>query len=182
MHEFRQLEPRQQAALLYALMFDIKDKYILFEIAEGQKRFEALKDSSKKIVVSKWYRSDQIQNALADLKYILQARTNEENERYYNERRETEAGQSEKKPQPNEAVNFLNLDEFLQYANEQANKIGDEKERRAWVEMIGKYMNFKETDEETEQIKAYLPQICDSCECYKRCQFCKLDKCPVEML
>ena len=71
-----------------------------------------------------------------------------------------------------EGINFLNLDEFLKYANNQANNIQDEKEKRAWVEMIGKYMNFKESDEQEQQIKAYLPVVCSDCEIYKRCSDC----------
>jgi hypothetical protein len=167
MHEFRQLEPEEQAALLYAVVFDIQDKNILFKIANGEKRFDKLLDSSKKITIPKWFRSDKIQMALADLRYILEAKKNEANEEYYKSRAETETKKNETGRNEKTPVNFLNLDEFLQYANEQANKISDEKERRAWVEMIGKYMNFKENDEETEQIRAYLPLSCEGCALYK---------------
>lgn len=167
MHEFKQLDPASQAALLYAVVFDVKDQYTLFKIAKGQQRFDNLKEKSKIVSVNKWYKSPVILAAFADLKYILEDRLNKENEKYYNSRRETETGEGVEHKTAKEDINFLNLDEFLQFANRQANDLRDEKDKRAYLDMIAKLMNFKESEEETDQIRAYIPQTCDRCPLYQ---------------
>lgn len=167
MHEFKQLDPASQAALLYSVIFNCKDQYTLFKIAKGVERFDKLKDKSKIVTVNKWYKSPIILAAFADLNYILEDRLNKANEEYYFNRLESEKSETDKPRTTKEDINFLNLDEFLSFANEQANKIKDEKERRSWVELIGKYMNFKETDEKTDQIRAYVPLVCENCPLYQ---------------
>ena len=97
----------------------------------------------------------------------------------YESRGDTEGAPGTKKAENANVTNFLNLDEFLTYANKQANTIQDEKERRNWVELIGKYMNFKEKDEEaTETKKYYIMKTCENCEIYQRCKDCNINNCP----
>ena len=176
----KDLTPAQQAAIYLHVVGGFNDWSELFQIAEGAERYNKLTDKSKRQTVSKFKLSDAINEGIQDLRYILNLKEKQIRE---DERKilETEARTTEEGNPINEKTNFLNLDEFLQYANQQANKIADEKEKRAWVEMSGKYMNFKESEEgETEQIKAYLPIQCYSCDLRKRCEACKFDICPVE--
>lgn len=177
-----ELTPQQKAAILLHVYGEENNKHILFQVAEGVQRYEKLTENSRKQTVSIWWNSSKIKDAVINAKFWLKQHDEELKQRILKELEETETSENSTKKAKTKTVNFLNLEEFLQYANEQANKIPDEKERRAWVEMIGKYMNFKETDEETEQIRAYLPQICEVCECYRRCKSCKLDKCPIQIL
>lgn len=177
----KDLTPAQQAAIYLHVVGGFNDWPELFQIAEGKERYNKLTDKSKRQTVSKFKLSDAINEGIQELRYILSLKEKQLRE---DEKKilETESRTTEEGDPINEKTNFLNLDEFLQYANQQANKITDEKEKRAWVEMIGKYMNFKESEEgETEQIKAYLPLQCYSCELYKRCKACKFDVCPVEI-
>lgn len=167
MHEFRKLEPRQQAALLYKVIFNISDNHLIFKIAEGQQRYDNLKNSSKNVTVSRWWLSEDIQKGFVDLGYILENKLHDENLKYYNNRVETETTKESRPDQVAEEVNFLNLDEFLQFANKQANELKDEKDKRAYLDMIAKLMNFKESEEETDQIRAYVPQTCDRCPLYQ---------------
>ena len=164
MHEFRKLDPATQAAILYHVVFQVNDKIELFKIANTPQKYDSYTDKSKSVILSNWWRSDAVQAGIIDLKYILESKLDEEVKKAVREREnEKMKGSTRSK----EEVNFLNLDEFLAFANDQANKITDEKERRSWVEMIGKYMNFKENDEETEQIRAYTPLICSDCPLYQ---------------
>ena len=100
-----------------------------------------------------------------------------------------EAQQVETKPRQEEqtkpvapaqnAVNFLNPDEFLQFANSQANEITDEKERREYLKMIANLLNYKESDNaETEIQRFYTPVCCSECEIYNKCKACNLPECP----
>lgn len=172
------LTEREKIAIVYHVFAGCKDRKLLFTIAEGEDRANRLKDSSLKVVINNWFNSHKIQNGIQIYQDIKEREKQNIIDEYLQSIQETESPKERKIEHPNEAVNFLDLDEFLQYANEQANNITDEKERRAWVEMIGKYMNFKDAEEEEqEQIKAYLPIICENCELYKRCKGCKLSEC-----
>ena len=182
MHEFKQLDPATQAALLYSVIFNVTDRHTLYKIAKGPQAYEKLTDNSKIVTANRYFKTPKMLAAVADLNYILEDKLNKANEEYYNSRRETETTQTTKQATQNDNINFLNLDEFLSFANEQANKIKDEKERRNWVELIGKYMRFKENEEETEQIRAYLPQTCENCELKKRCEVCPFEVCKVQTL
>ena len=172
---------KKTVAALYLYVFGGCDNWTdLYKITQNPERLNKLTDGTLINYVSKWKNSYEIKQAIKELEQIKKARDIETIKQYQNEQKkdikpvETETGEN---------TNFLNLDEFLKYANIQANSITDEKERRAWVEMIGKYMNFKGSEEgETEQIKAYIPVQCYNCEIYRRCKGCNLNVCPVEML
>jgi hypothetical protein len=167
------------AAICYHVETGCKNNFVLFKIAEGEIRYNKLSEKSLKTTVSNWFKSHKIQEGIKQYKLIQEQRQKEIIDKYISSL-DPETEKPQKKTTNPEDVNFLNLDEFLRYANEQANNIKDEKEKRAWVEMIGKYMNFKESEtDETEQIKAYLPVNCQDCELYKRCKGCKFDICPV---
>lgn len=169
----------EESAVCFHVMGKCNDRTLLFKIACGEERFNRLKEKSKIVTVNRWFNSVKIQDAIRFYKTI-QERQNEEFKKNILLSLETEQKETEPTKPDESSINFLNLDQFLKYANEQANNITDDKEKRAWVEMIGKYMNFKESDEgETEQIKAYLPLQCYSCELKKRCERCKFEVCPV---
>lgn len=181
----KDLNETQKAALLYYVFTGETDRHIIYRIAEGYEKYNRLTDKSKNTAVSRWFNSPLIKDGINEITYLIEKRFDEIRQKAILKAQsvETETPKREQpKVQPNEDTNFLNLDEFLKYANSQANTIQDEKERRAWVEMIGKYMNFKESDEQEQQIKAYLPMICQDCELYKRCKGCKFDVCPVELV
>lgn len=165
-----------QAAIYLHVYGNCNDWKQLYIIAVGFERFNKLSDNSKIQYVSKWKNSELVLFCIDELK----------KRKYLDEQNQIKKAIQDSETETTKSkdiTNFLSLDEFLQYANEQANSITDEKERRAWVEMIGKYMNFKGSDEgETEQIKAYLPVQCYNCAIYNRCKSCEFEACPVETL
>lgn len=172
---------KKTLAALYLYTFGGSDNWReLYEITANPDKLKTLTEQTITQYVSKWKRSHEIQTAIKELEQIKKAQELEIIDKYQNQEKETTTKVETKN---RDITNFLSLDEFLKYANEQANSITDEKEKRAWVEMIGKYMNFKGSDEgETEQIKAYLPIQCYNCEIYNRCKSCNLSICPVETL
>lgn len=179
----KELTPRQKAAIYLHVIEGFKDKKILFAIAEGSQRLAKLKDTSVAATIAKWYNSKYIQDGILNAKYWLKAHDEEVIENYLNTLAESENPDKPRKEKKENTVNFLDLDEFLKYACEQANKINDEKERRAWVELIGKYKNFREGEtEEQQQIRAYLPLSCEDCELKKRCERCVYDVCQVQSI
>ena len=172
---------KKALAALYLYTFGgCSDWVELYKIQADPVKIKTLPENTIKQYASRWKRSHEVQTALKELEQIKKARDLETIKQYQEKQtKDIKPGETE----TGENTNFLNLDEFLKYANIQANSITDEKERRAWVEMIGKYMNFKGSEEgETEQIKAYIPVQCYNCEIYRRCKGCNLNVCPVEML
>ena len=174
------LDKKTLAALYLYTFGGCDDWHELFKITINPEKLKTLTPGTLQTYTSKWKKSHEVQTALKELQQIKKAQELEIIDKYQNQEKETTKTVETKN---RDITNFLSLDEFLKYANEQANTITDEKERRAWVEMIGKYMNFKGSDEgETEQIKAYLPIQCYNCEIYNRCKSCNLSICPVETL
>lgn len=174
---------QERAAAIAYVNSDDLNRYDLFIIAEGAERYNKLTDKSKKTIVNNWFNSHKIQELI---KYYQDQKTQKENNIIATVRPaadgdgENEATKTPTNPGHLEPVNFLNLDEFLKYANIQANSIKDEKERRNWVELIGKYMNFKDKDEaESTEIKRYyIMKTCENCEIYNKCKSCTLSECP----
>lgn len=175
----------EKAALYFYIFERCTDWKEIYRIAIGEDRYKALSDGSKKTNTTRWKTSHRIQKALEELERNLKARDEEIRNKAREEDKnseETAPSKPETKTTQAEAVNFLDPDEFLKFANLKANEIQDEKERRSYLEMIAKLMNYKDKDEEQqEQIKAYLPMICEKCELYKRCSSCSLSSCPVSL-
>lgn len=176
---YNDLTPRQQAAVLYHVVGGCDDWTELFLIAEGEKRYNSLTDKSKRQTVSNFKRSDKIMQGVADLKYRIERQKEEERKKIIQDWR-TEEENKENGHTLKEGINFLDPEQFLQHANEQANRIKDDKERRSWLEMIAKLMNYKEAnDNETTEIKRfYIMKTCENCEIYQRCKGCEFSKCP----
>lgn len=172
----------EKAALYFHFMEGCDDWHELFKIAEGEERYNNLSDKSKNVTVSRWKVSHRIKTAYNEIKIILDAKRKqiEEQAKQTVLSGETESAQGGKVPQITDDVNFLDLDNFLQEANRQANQIKDDKERRAWLELIGKYMSFKDRNEsETTEIKRfYTPLECEKCAIYNKCKDCNLSECP----
>lgn len=181
--ENKELTPQQQAAIYLHVFGGVKDRKILYAIAEGPEKLNRWKDTSVNMSLSKWFNSKPIQDGITAAKFWIHQHDEEMKEKFKAELVEIEKSKRDTEEARKEPVNFLNLDEFLAFANEQANKINDEKERRSWVELIGKYKNFKDGEsEEEQQIRAYLPLNCTDCELKKRCERCIYDVCPVQTL
>lgn len=176
----REISLQERAAIYYHITAHCDDWYQLYRIAKGDEALNKLNsDEVRAATVSRWKKSEAIQNALKEIRCILDM-----------EHREiAEQAVEDYKNQPDDAelseVDFLDRDEFLQYLNRQANRIHDEKIKNDYLKMISDNLRFKDAEKvsenEDEKIKAYLPIQCGECECYKRCAACTFDICPVEV-
>lgn len=179
----KDLTPAQQAAIYLHVVGGFNDWPELFQIAEGKERYNKLTDKSKRQTVSKFKLSDAINEGIQELRYILSLKEKKIRE---DERKilETERTKGAKDQNFNGSTNFLNRDEFLQFLNERANEVKDDKQLTDTLKMISDNLRYKDSDKEgeNEQIKAYLPLQCYSCELKKRCEACRFEVCPVETL
>lgn len=157
------------AACLY--VFDgIKDRTVLFTLANGEERAKRLTPKSLKVAVNNWFNSHKIQTAIKYYKTVQEEKT----ERL---RLEILAGAESKPaerddktgPRDHEKTNFLDRDEFLQFLNSRANDIQDDKLRNDILKMLSDNLRYKDTEsaENTEIQRFYTPILCQNCSIYK---------------
>lgn len=176
------LTQSEKAALYFQVLERCNDWKDIYKIAIGPDRFEKLAEMSQRASASKWKTSERIQQAHQEIKRNLQA-AKEEIERNAVKRSrgfETEATEGENYLKNTDEINFLDPDEFLKHANQVANSCKDEKERRNWLEMIAKLMNYKDQNEgeNTEIKRYYIMKTCENCEIYNKCRACPVEFCP----
>lgn len=172
----------EKAALYFHILERCEDWKELYKIAIGEDRYNNLSDKSRITSASRWKSSHRIQKAKEELQRNLKAWEDQikENATANSLNQETEPTKKSRIISTDEDINFLDPDEFMKFASRQANDLTDEKDRRAYLEMIAKLMNYKDKDqEEQEQIRAYLPVLCENCELYARCSRCSLSSCAV---
>ena len=175
-----ELTHKEQAAILLHLIEGVNDRGKLFEIANEEKRVNKLKTNEKSFnsSVSYWFRSHKIQEGIKYYQNLLEQIKNKAVQDYLNSSDCTVAREPESKKQSRNDINFLNPEEFLQFANSQANEIQDEKERREYLKMIANLMNYKEGDaEQTDIQRFYTPVICSECVIYQKCSRCNSETC-----
>ena len=174
------LTDREKAAVIMHVFAGESNRQILFAVADEKNRINKITSSSYKTIASNWFKSHKIQTAIKYYQDQKQQYDSEIIKKYLleNQTEETEQQKKVEPINPTEDVNFLDPESFLQFANQKANEITDEKERRAYLEMIAKLMNYKDKEEgETEVLRAYLPLQCYSCELKRRCERCNFANC-----
>ena len=65
------------AAVLLRVYANITDNHILFQIAEGTTRYNNLTQTSKNTTVSKWFKSERIQNMIKNEEFNQRKRDEE---------------------------------------------------------------------------------------------------------
>lgn len=172
---------KERAAILLNLIEGINDRRTLFEVANDETRVNKLKTNGKsfKTTSSNWFKSHKIQEGIKYYSNLIEEIKQKAVRDYIsNSAGETEAGETERPGKIQNGVNFLNPDEFLRFANQQANEIKDEKERREYLKMIANLMNYKEGDQEQTDIQRfYTPVLCENCTIYNKCKNCKRPEC-----
>lgn len=175
----KELTESEKAAIVYHVYTGCKDRKKLYIIAYGPEKANKLKENSLPVILSKWFNSHKIQDGIRlyqEQKKIDERRIIEEHQRA----QESEGTQEAHNLPTADEINFLDPDEFLKHANQVANSCKDEKERRNWLEMIAKLMNYKDQNEgeNTEIKRYYIMKTCENCEIYAKCRACPLDVCP----
>jgi hypothetical protein len=176
------LTQSEKAALYFQILERCDDWKIIYRIAIGPDRFDKMQESSQRVNASKWKTSERIQTAHQEIKRNFQAAKEDIEKKAVKRYRgqETETTEADNYLKNSDEINFLDSDEFLKHANQVANSCKDEKERRAWLEMIAKYMGYKDqNDSENTEIKRYyIMKTCETCEIYNKCRSCPVDVCP----
>lgn len=171
----------EKAAIYLHVIENYDNWHELYKVVIGEYKYNLLAEKSRNRYVSTWKNSEKVKRGIDEIKYQLKVKEQRilENATAKAQPVETEPTKREEPKASPTAVNFLNPDEFLQFANSQANEIQDEKERREYLKMIANLMNYKESDNtEIEIQRFYTPMICENCEIYNKCKNCNITECP----
>lgn len=172
----------EKASLYYQILERCNDWQEIYKIAIGPERFNNLTDKAKQSASSRWKTSHRIQKAKEEIERNLKAWIDEERAKAVEEAMnggETESPKKAKR-RTNNGTDFLNRDEFLQFLNDRANEVEDDKLRNDILKMLSDNLRYKEADKEntTEIQRFYTPMLCESCEIYNKCKDCKMSECP----
>lgn len=172
----------EKAALYFQILERCTDWKEVYKIAIGEDRYNALTDKTKITNTSRWKASNKIQKAKEEIEIIFKAKRQEIEEKVKenNTGRETEPTNRTTKNEIAEKTNFLDHDEFLQFLNDRANQIQDDKTRNDILKMLSDNLRYKDTerDENNEIQRFYTPVTCQDCTIYKKCKDCNLPECP----
>lgn len=168
----------EKASICFHVFGGCKDRKILFTIAEGEKRVNKLKENSLKVTINNWYNSHKIQEGIKFYRTVQDHNKQEIIRKYLNSL-ETEPRKIEPQPAEIGKTNFLDRDEFLQFLNDRANEIKDDKLRNDILKMLSDNLRYKDTerDENNEIQRFYTPVTCENCPIYNKCKDCKIENC-----
>lgn len=163
-----QLTKTEKAAILFQVLTDCNDKELIYLLANGSERYNKLSEKSKPATYYKWFRRPEIQE---EIKKAI-AETEQKKQEFINKYVRlgaTEAPEEQRRLKRN-ATNFLDRDEFLQFLNDKANDIQDDKLRNDILKMLSDNLRYKDTerDENNEIQRFYIPLTCKDCELYKQ--------------
>lgn len=169
----------ERAAIINHVFGGCKDRKLLFQIAEGENRVKRLNESSLKTTYNNWFKSYKIQSGI---RYFESLKKEQETEiiNKYLSGLETEPIKPAEPTKIDDSVNFLDRDEFLQFLNDRANQIQDDKLRNDILKMLSDNLRYKDTerDENNEIQRFYTPVTCENCPIYNKCKDCNIPKCP----
>jgi hypothetical protein len=175
----KELNAIEKLVIHYHVLSGCDDWTLLYKTAYGVDKYNNLTDKTKQVNVSKWKRSNLVQNEVKRAQYEHQRRQEEERAKMLNTLRETETPNKGETLANTKNVNFLDRDEFLEFLNGKANEITDDKLRNDYLKMLSDNMRYKDAEREgVEEIQRfYTPITCQDCPIYKRCEGCKVSEC-----
>ena len=129
--------------------------------------------------VSRWKRSDQVQNFVLEIEQrekatikaeILNLQRRKESQTPKDQPgQEEEQGERRKGTFTDDWHNFTDLNEFLSFCEMQANLLTDEKDRKDYLKMIADLMRYKDQDKGNNELQRfYVPLLCSQCPLYNK--------------
>lgn len=171
LHEITDLEKASLLLRHYKNEKSYKNAFLLSHPKQDQDSTSL--DSS----VSRWKRSDQVQNFVLEIeqreKATIKAEILNLQRRKENQTQREQPGQEEEQGEKRKGTfsedwhNFTDLNEFLGFCEMQANLLTDEKDRKDYLKMIADLMRYKDQDKgNTDLQRFYTPLQCNSCPLY----------------
>lgn len=163
----------EKHAIKYMVLSGCKDRNVIYQLANNPDKYNKLTTNSKAVTVSRWFNRPDIQEQIKIEIYNHEKQKKE----FVNNILDNETKESTLQPETKQAinqVNFLDRDQFLEFLNNRANEITDDKLRNDILKMLSDNLRYKdgENDENNEIQRFYTPLLCKDCQLYKN----ELDK------
>ena len=174
MYKIKNITLREKAAVIYNIITGITDNVTFYSIAKGSENY--INKDSYSNMGSKLKNKDHIKQYYTEAQNIIdnyitarikQIQYNNNNLDSSNNDGLLNNGLVDSFTIKN--INFTNPTEFIQYLNDQANNIQDEKTKREYLKMLADLLRFKDggnSGQESEIQRFYTPVTCQNCLLY----------------
>lgn len=178
MFQMLEINLNEYAAIVFHVVENCNDWAKIYQIAKGPKAFAKMAEDSKNPLIYRWKNKPEIKKAIQEIRQQYETKK----EKFKVDiiaGVETETTNQDGKKKILQKTNFLDRDEFLQFLNDKANSIQDDKLRNDILKMLSDNLRYKDTerDEQNEIQRFYTPVTCENCTIYQMCKGC--DGCKV---
>lgn len=172
MYKVKSITLREKAAIIYSIITGITDNVTFYSIAKGSENY--INKDSYSNMGSKLKSKDHIKQYYTEAQNIIdnyivqrvkQLNINPDNNNYRSDSVINDSLDSF----TIKNINFTNPTEFIQYLNDQANNIQDEKTKREYLKMLADLLRFKDGGnggQDNDIQRFYTPVTCRSCMLY----------------
>lgn len=168
MYKIKNISLREKAAIIYSIITGITDNVTFYTIAKGSDNY--INKDSYSNMGSKLKSKDHIKQYYTEAQNIIDNYiTSRIKQLQYNDNLDSSSNNNGLVDSFTiKNINFTNPTEFIQYLNDQANNIQDEKTKREYLKMLADLLRFKETgnDPGNDIQRFYTPVTCKNCLLY----------------
>lgn len=167
MYKIKSISLREKAAIIYSIITGITDNVTFYSIAKGSENY--INKDSYSNMGSKLKSKDHIKQYYTEAQNIIDNYiTSRIKQLQYNDNLDSSSNNGLVDSFTIKNINFTDPTEFIQYLNNQANNIQDEKTKREYLKMLADLLRFKETgnDPGNDIQRFYTPVTCKNCLLY----------------
>lgn len=168
MYKIKNISLREKAAIIYSIITGITDNVTFYTIAKGSDNY--INKDSYSNMGSKLKSKDHIKQYYTEAQNIIDNYiTARIKQLQYNDNLDSSSNNNGLMDSFTiKNINFTDPTEFIQYLNDQANNIQDEKTKREYLKMLADLLRFKETgnDPGNDIQRFYMPVTCQNCMLY----------------
>ena len=173
MYKIKNISLREKAAVIYSIITGITDNITFYSIAKGSENY--INKDSYSNMGSKLKSKDHIKQYYTEAQNIIDNYiTARIKQIQYNDDNLDNSSNNGLLNCPGDSftiknINFTNPTEFIQYLNDQANNIQDEKTKREYLKMLADLLQFRNggnSGQDNEIQRFYTPVTCQNCLLY----------------
>lgn len=172
MYKIKNISLREKAAIIYSIITGITDNVTFYTIAKGSNNY--INKDSYSNMGSKLKSKDHIKQYYTEAQNIIDNYiTSRIKQLQYNDNLDSGNNNGLLNRDIDsftlKNINFTDPAEFINYLNNQANNIQDEKTKREYLKMLADLLRFKDggnSGQESEIQRFYTPVTCKNCLLY----------------
>lgn len=161
----RELRSSEKAALTWGYYSAFKSWEPIYDACHD---FQGTSIKAKKTAISGWKNDDAVKRYWKQLKANDEIRIDTLVQKRLDEI--SKAEEKGVKTELNTGIDFTDISQFIQFLNDQANILSDEKDKREYLKMLSDLLRFKEgsSDKDNDIMRFYVPMNCRECVLYTK--------------